>query len=69
MISEEQVVKGLENSAKIVIEKEENDESTNVSNDVQLEIPPAELDFSQNLHRRSESESALRRGYCTRQCT
>lgn len=43
IISEEQVAQSPVNSAKIVIAKVESDEHIMVDNEVQFEIPPAEM--------------------------
>lgn len=42
MKSEKNVIQGVENSAKFVAANVENDESTTVDKDEQLEIPLAE---------------------------
>lgn len=48
MSSEEKVFRVVENSAKIVVPSVENDESSTVENDIQFEIPSAEVGLYKN---------------------
>lgn len=64
---EKQVGQGFENRANVVIGKVENDEFTNVDNDVQFLVPPVEAGFLKNRHSRSKLESALQTRHCIRQ--
>lgn len=49
MSSEEQAAQSVGKSSKIVVANIENDESTNVDIDIQIEIPPAQMGFIKML--------------------
>lgn len=61
MRSEKTVAQGVKNDAKFVISNVESDKSTTAQNDVQFEVPPAEMGILTNAKYKVRIRTSLKR--------